>query len=88
MSTPREQYDSMLDDLDTESKVRLIDHVPFAKLLEEVNPVAYRCGVNDFQAQCDECHGEFWADDPDAEAFCLDCAKSDEEEEEEREENV
>ena len=75
MSTPREQYDAMLDDLDTESKIHLIDHVPFAKLLEEVDPVAYRSGVNDFQARCDDCHSEFWADDPDEPAVCPDCVE-------------
>jgi len=65
----------MLDELDPESKLRLIDHVPFAKLLEEVDPVAYRCGCNDYTAVCDECGGEFWADDPDAEAVCSSCGE-------------
>ena len=73
MSTPREQYDAMLDELDSKSKLALIDHVPFAKLLEEVDPVAYRCGCNDWGAQCDECNGEFWADDPDEDAVCDTC---------------
>lgn len=82
MSTPREQFDAMLDELDPESKLRLIEHVPFAKLLEEVDPIAYRCGVSDFQASCDECGNEFWADDPDKEALCEDCKASDEDEDE------
>jgi uncharacterized paraquat-inducible protein A len=73
MSTPREQYDAMLDELDAESKLHLIDHVPFAKVLEELDPIAYRCGCSDFQASCDECHHEYWADDPDDEAVCEDC---------------
>lgn len=83
MSTPREQFDSMLDDLDAESKLRLIEHVPFAKLLEEVDPIAYRCGVSDFQASCDKCGSEFWPDDPDEEALCEDCKADDEDEQEE-----
>lgn len=74
MSTPREQYDAMLDDLPSTAKLSLIDHVPFAKLLEDLDPVAYRCGCNDFQATCDTCGREFWADDPDEEAICQDCA--------------
>lgn len=75
MSTPREQYHAMLEELDDASKLRLIEHVPFAKLLEEVDPVAYRCGCNDYQAVCDECGDEFWADDPDAEAVCSSCGE-------------
>jgi len=81
MSTPREQFDSMLDELDPESKLRLIEHVPFAKLLEEVDPVAYRCGVSDFQPSCDKCGSEFWADDPDEEALCESCKAEDEDDE-------
>jgi hypothetical protein len=73
MSTSREQYDAMLDDLPDESKVALVNHVPFAKLLEDVDPTAYRCGCNDFQPICDECGDEFWADDPDDEAVCAEC---------------
>lgn len=88
MSTPRQQYDSMLDEMDSESKLRLIDHVPFAKLLEEVDPVAYRCGCSDFQASCDECGREFWADDPDEEAICDNCKEAAEEEEETESEEV
>jgi len=76
MSTPREQYDSMLDDLDAETKLGLIEHVPFAKLLEEVDPVAYRCGASDYQAQCDECRRKFYADDPDDEAVCPECIEA------------
>lgn len=76
MSTAREQYDAMLDELDSESKLRLIDHVPFARLLAEVDPIAYRCGVSDFQATCDECYDEFWADDPDDEAVCGACKEA------------
>jgi hypothetical protein len=53
MSTVKEQYDSMLDELDEESKVALINHVPFAKILEEVDPIAYRCGMNDYQPTCE-----------------------------------
>lgn len=85
MSTPREQYHAMLDELDAESKLHLIDHVPFAKLLEEVDPVAYRCGVSDYQPCCDECGREFWADDPDDEAVCADCRAEAEAEAEDRE---
>jgi hypothetical protein len=73
MSTPKEQYESMLDELDSDSKLALIDHVPFARLLEEVDPVAYRCGMSDYQASCDECGDEFWADDPDEPAVCAEC---------------
>jgi len=80
MSTPREQYDAMLDELPAESKMELIDHVPFAKVLEELDPIAYRCGCSDFQATCDACHSEFWANDPDAEAICQDCANEEEDE--------
>ena len=78
MSTPREQYDAMLDEMPGESKLSMIDHVPFAKLLEELDPVAYRCGCSDYQATCDECHREFWADDPDEEAVCPECTKEEE----------
>lgn len=74
----------MLDELDSESKLHLIEHVPFAKLLEEVDPVAYRCGCSDFQTCCDVCHDEYWADDPDDEAVCNDCrANADERAEDE-----
>jgi len=48
--------------------------VPFAKLLEEVDPVTYRCGASDYQPACDECGHEYWADDPDDEAVCPECA--------------
>src|SRR5262245_61165282 len=78
MSTPREQYDAMLDELDSDSKLRLIDHVPFAELLEAVDPTAYRCGCNDFQPTCDRCGHEYWADDHDEEAICSDCAAEEE----------
>ena len=71
--TAREQYHAMLDELDAESKLRLIDHVPFAKLLEEVDPIAYRCGANDFQPTCKQCRQEYWADDPDDDAYCDTC---------------
>lgn len=77
MSTPREQFDAMLDELDAESKLRLIEHVPFAKLLQETDPIAYRCGMSDFQASCDKCGGEFWADDHDKEALCDECKAGD-----------
>lgn len=80
MSTPREQFDSMLDELDAESKLRMIEHVPFAKILQGADPIAYRCGVSDFQAQCDECGAEFWADDPDEPAICDECKAKEEEE--------
>ena len=81
MSTPREQYDTMLDDLEPDTKEQMISHVPFAKVLEDIDPIAYRCGCNDFQPTCDECGHEFWADDPDAEAVCPECAATDEDEE-------
>jgi len=81
MSTPREQYDAMLDEMPDESKLSLISHVPFAKVLEGLDPVAYRCGCNDFQPTCDECGREFWADDHDDEALCADCVKEAEAEE-------
>ena len=76
MSTPREQYDAMLDNLDDESKLRLIEHVfrrGFASFYAEECPVDYRCGVSDYQASCDECGREFWADDPDEDAVCDTC---------------
>jgi CDGSH-type Zn-finger protein len=83
MSTVREQYDSMLDELPAESKLALIEHVPFAKLLEETDPTAYRCGANDFQPTCDVCHHEFWADDTDDEAICASCKEEQEAQEQE-----
>ena len=75
MSTPREQYDTMLDELDDEAKFKLIEHIlwKFPKFYAEECPVDYRCGMADFQATCDECHGEFWADDPDEDAVCDSC---------------
>jgi len=87
MSTPREQYDSMLEDLDDETKVKLIEHVfaNFVRFYSEECPVDYRCGMADFQAQCDECHHEFWADDPDEDAVCDGCKEAAKEEEEEEE---
>ena len=87
----------MLDEMNDERKLALVAHVPFARLLEDTDPVAYRCGLNDFQAQCNECSHEFWADDPDEDAVCNTCREemraeekaldAEEEEEEEEEEN-
>jgi formylmethanofuran dehydrogenase subunit E len=77
MTTPKQQYDAMLDDLEPEEKVRLIDHVPFAKL-------------PDFEPQCDICGESFVADDADAVAICQACAlgedEGDDEDEDEEEE--
>lgn len=73
--TPREQYEAMLDELPDKEKARLLSHVPFARLLEEFDPVAFRCGLNDFQACCEKCGDEFWTDGPDDEAICGECAK-------------
>jgi hypothetical protein len=63
----------MLDELPEETKVALVSHVPFARLLDDTDPVAYQCGLNDYQPTCDECHREYWADDPDEDAICDTC---------------
>ena len=59
--------------MDDASKLALVAHVPFARLLEDTDPIAYRCGLSDFQPVCDECLHEFWADDPDEDAVCDTC---------------
>ena len=84
MSTPREQYDAMLDGLDDDTKANLIQHIfgNFVRFYSEECPVDYRCGMADFQAQCDECGHEFWADDLDEPAVCQACAAAEEEESE------
>lgn len=78
MSTPKEQYDTMLDDLDPAEQMRMINHVPFARILEGIDPVAYRCGMNSMQATCDDCGDEFWPDDYDKEALCDECKAKEE----------
>lgn len=84
MSTPKEQFDAMLDDLDDESKFAMVSHLlgNFARFYANECPTDYRCGLADFQAQCDECNHEFWADDSDEEAICSVCREEAEEEEE------
>ncbi len=81
MSTPKEQYDQMLDDLDPQTKDRLLNHIPFAHILEEFDPIAYRCGMSDAQAICDDCHDEFWPEDHEDEALCSECRTKREQEE-------
>lgn len=79
MTTPKQQYDDMLDRLDSHTKEQLLSHIPFGKVLEQLDPISYRCGLADYQANCDRCHREFYPDDSDAEALCPSCADDDEE---------
>jgi hypothetical protein len=76
VSTPREQYEAMLDELDDCTKMRMLDHIPFARLLEDADPTTFRCGLADFEPQCDKCGEPYTADDEDADAICPECVEA------------
>lgn len=73
MATVQEQYCEMLEQLPDSTKIQLIEHAGFANVYKEVDPVSYRCGLADFQPQCEECGHEYWPDSFDDEAICEDC---------------
>lgn len=85
MSTPKEQYDTMLDELPAEDRMRLINHVPFARVLEEFDQTAYDCGLSDFTAVCDNCGNNFCPDDYDEPAICGECKAENQDDDEDEE---
>lgn len=73
MATILKQFEQSCDEMDDRTKVNLINHVPFSRVWAEVDPVAYRCALADFQPVCEWCGREFWPDSSaDEEAVCQD----------------
>jgi hypothetical protein len=77
-SVVEEQWREMLDELDSEE---LFSNYSNAHILEEVDPVAYRCGLNDWanSFMCVECGDEFCVDDPwNSDGLCEECSAEEE----------
>lgn len=64
------------DSLDEMEPGELFSNYSNAHILEEVDPVAYRCGLNDWADSfpCVECGEEFSVDDPrNSDGLCDEC---------------
>lgn len=88
MGLVRDAYDEMLDELHEENPGALLAGYAGSRLLEEVDPVAYRIGLNDYSDEfiCVECGDTFCVDDPwESDGVCDGCIERAEEEEEEDE---
>lgn len=75
-----EAWRNYLDEMDPRD---LFSNYSNARLLEEVDPVAYRVGINDWSASfpCVECGLEFCVDDPwNSDGRCDECAEEDDDE--------
>jgi hypothetical protein len=66
----------MLDDLNDRTKMSMLDHIPFARLLEDADPIAFRCGLADYEPACDRCGEQYTAEDEDADAICPECVEA------------
>ena len=75
--TVKEQYDRYLDDLHEDGLLDLSAYQG-SKILEEIDPIAYRVGMADFVPDCEECGAPIESASEDDDAICQDC-KDDEE---------
>jgi hypothetical protein len=89
MSVVQDQYDAMLDEQHEENPGTLFANYSGSRLLKDADPVAYRCGLNDWSSSfpCVECGSEFCVDDPwNDDGVCEECSDKCEECDEKRSE--
>jgi hypothetical protein len=81
MATVETQYREYLDILHDENPGALFRDYSGARTLEEIDPIAYRVGLADYEPTCEKCGETFCVEDTDGEAVCADCADSAEDDE-------
>ena len=75
MSIVKDAYDEFLDELHDENPGTFGGYSG-AMIMREIDPVAYRCGLNDYSNSfpCVECGNEFCVDDPEeSNGMCDEC---------------
>jgi len=77
MSIVKDAYDEFLDELHDENPGTFGGYSG-AMIMRKIDPVAYRCGLNDYSDSfpCVECGNEFSVDDPEeSNGMCDECTE-------------
>lgn len=85
MGKVKDDYDEYLDSLHEDDPGALFANYSGSRIMQEVDRVAYRCGLNDWSNDypCQECGVEFCVDDPwNEDGVCPGCEENEEEEDE------
>ena len=81
MGLVQDAYNDYLDELHESDPGTLFVNYAGSRIMEEIDPVAYRCGLNDYSDRfpCTECYQEFCVDDPwNSDGVCPECEEEEE----------